>query len=490
MSHRKIIKEGITFDDILLIPKNSTVKPDQVDTTARLTKKLKLNLPIMSAAMDTVTESKMAIEMARHGGVGILHRNLSVKEQARQVSIVKNSYFSRVVNTITARADMRLYEIREMCSIYHISGLPIVDKDNRLIGIITNRDMIFEEDMSKTVGEVMTSMPLITSHIGIDDDSIFKIFKKHKVEKLPLIDDENRLCGIVTLKDYIRKNKYPNASLDKTGRLIVGAAVGIDEREIERAKKLVEAEVDFLVIDTSHGNSDLTVNALKKIKSTIDIEVICGNVATKDAALSLLKAGADAIKVGVGPGSICTTRLVTGVGMPQITALLDIKEVTGDIVPIIADGGIRYPGDIAKAIACGADTVMLGNLLAGASESPGDLMILNGIQYKTYRGMGSKKAMNVRDSNSNYYVRDRYTYSNKAAAYKYSVPEGVDAKIHYKGPVVNIIGKLIGGLRNAMSYINAKNVKDLQEKSDFVKITDASVIENRPHDIYMISEDD
>jgi IMP dehydrogenase len=486
-----IHEEAITFDDILLVPCDSEYGPEQVNTSSRLTKKITIKSPMVSAAMDTVTESKMAIEMARHGGAGILHRNLSVEEQVRQVSIVKNSYFSRVMNTITGKPKMKLYEIHEICRSYKISGIPITDDQGKLLGIVTNRDLLFEDDLNKSVDEVMTSMPLITSDVGIDDESIFNIFKAHKIEKLPLVDGENKLCGLVTLKDYIRKNKYPNASLDETGRLIVGAAIGIDEKQIERMEKLLEAGIDLLVIDTSHGNSTKTHEMLKRVKREANVEVVCGNVATEDSAKTLLELGADAIKVGVGPGSICTTRLVTGVGVPQITAIIDVKKAVSDMVPIIADGGIRYPGDIAKALACGADTVMLGNMLAGSTESPGDLMIVNGIQYKTYRGMGSKEAMNVREkSSSNYYARDRYAYSSNPSKYSYVVPEGVDAKIHYKGPVVNIFNKMIGGLRNAMSYLNAGDIKSLQENARIVKITRSSIEENRPHDIYMISEGD
>lgn len=475
----KFFKESLTFDDILLVPSFSEVTPSQVDTKTRLTKKINLNIPLISAGMDTVTEAEMAIAMAREGGIGIIHKNMSIEEQAKNVDRVKRSEHGIITDPFYLSKDDTIKDADDLMAHYRISGVPIVDDNKRLIGIITNRDIRFEEDFSKKIEESMTKDNLITAKEGVSLDNALEILKKYKIEKLPIVDDEGVLKGLITIKDIEKRINYPNSAKDDHGRLLCGAAVGITGDIYERVDALVEAKVDVIVIDTAHGHSKNVLKVLKEVKEKYpDLQMIAGNIATSEAAKALIEAGADAIKVGIGPGSICTTRVVAGIGVPQITAIMDAYEVAKEYgVPVIADGGIKYSGDIVKAIAAGGDTCMMGSILAGCSESPGEEEIFDGRRFKVYRGMGSIPAMKAGSS-------DRYFQADN----KKLVPEGVEGRVPYKGPVSDVIFQLVGGLRAGMGYTGSKNIKMLQEESKYVKITAASLVESHPHDINITKE--
>lgn len=475
----KFFKESLTFDDILLVPSFSEVTPSQVDTKTRLTKKINLNIPLISAGMDTVTEADMAIAMAREGGIGIIHKNMSIEEQAKNVDRVKRSEHGIITDPFYLSKDDTIKDADDLMAHYRISGVPIVDDNKRLIGIITNRDIRFEEDFSKKIEESMTKDNLITAKEGVSLDNALEILKKYKIEKLPIVDDEGVLKGLITIKDIEKRINYPNSAKDNHGRLLCGAAVGITGDIYERVDALVEAKVDVIVIDTAHGHSKNVLKVLKEVKEKYpDLQMIAGNIATGEAAKALIEAGADAIKVGIGPGSICTTRVVAGIGVPQITAIMDAYEVAKEYgVPVIADGGIKYSGDIVKAIAAGGDTCMMGSILAGCSESPGEEEIFDGRRFKVYRGMGSIPAMKAGSS-------DRYFQADN----KKLVPEGVEGRVPYKGPVADVIFQLVGGLRAGMGYTGSKNIKMLQEESKYVKITAASLVESHPHDINITKE--
>ncbi|MGF0040401.1 IMP dehydrogenase [Peptoniphilaceae bacterium SGI.131] len=475
----KFKKESLTFDDILLVPAYSEVVPSQVSLKTRLTKNLDLNIPLISAGMDTVTEADMAIGMAREGGIGIIHKNMPIEAQARQVDKVKRSEHGVITDPFKLSADHTIADADELMGHFRISGVPITDEENNLVGIITNRDIRFEKDYSRPIREVMTSENLITAKEGISMDEALQILRKHKIEKLPLVDDNNKLKGLITIKDIEKSISYPNAAKDSQGRLLCGAAVGVTEDVLERIKALVDAKVDVIVVDTAHGHSKGVIESVKKIKENFpQVELIAGNVATGEACKALIEAGVDAVKVGIGPGSICTTRVVAGIGVPQISAIMDCYEVAREYdVPVIADGGIKYSGDVVKAIAAGGSTVMLGSLFAGCSESPGEEEIYEGRRFKVYRGMGSISAMKSGSS-------DRYFQQNS----KKLVPEGVEGRVAYKGPVSDVIYQLMGGLRAGMGYVGAKDIKTLQEDTEYVKMTAASLVESHPHDINITKE--
>lgn len=475
----KILKEGLTFDDVLLVPQKSEVLPKDVNITTNLTKNIKLNIPLMSAGMDTVTESKMAISMARQGGIGIIHKNMSIEEQALEVDKVKRSESGVIVDPFYLSKENTIADADAIMGRYKISGVPIVDKDNKLIGIITNRDIRFEENFNKKIDEVMTKENLITAKEGISLDDAQNILKKNKIEKLPLVDEEGYLKGLITIKDIEKKIQYPNSATDEGGRLLCGAAIGITNDMINRIDALVKTQVDVVVLDTAHGHSKGVINAVKQIKEKYPkLQVIAGNVATYEATEELIKAGADCVKVGIGPGSICTTRVVAGIGVPQITAVMDCAEAANKYgVPIIADGGIKYSGDVVKAIAAGASVCMMGSMFAGTEESPGERIIYKGRAFKTYRGMGSIGAMEEGS-------KDRY-FQNDA---KKLVPEGVEGMVPYKGKVEDIVYQLIGGLRAGMGYCGAPSIKGLIDNSSFIKITAASLKESHPHDITITKE--
>ena len=474
-----IIKEGLTFDDVLLVPQKSEVLPQNVRTETHLTKKIKLNIPLMSAGMDTVTESKMAISMARQGGVGIIHKNMTIEEQALEVDKVKRSESGVIVDPFYLTKNHTIKDADNIMARYKISGVPIVDEDNKLIGIITNRDIKFEDDMEKSIEEAMTKENLVTAREGIDLVEAQAILKKNKIEKLPIVDGEGHLKGLITIKDIEKKIQYPNSAKDSHGRLLCGAAVGIGSDLIERVTALVKANVDVIVLDSAHGHSRGVINAVTRIKEVYpELQVIAGNVATAEATEDLIKAGADCVKVGIGPGSICTTRVVAGIGVPQLTAVMDCAEVASKYdTPIIADGGIKYSGDIVKALAGGAAVCMMGSMFAGTEESPGETVLYKGRSYKTYRGMGSIAAME-RGS------KDRY-FQNDA---KKLVPEGVEGLVPYKGKVEDIVFQMIGGIRSGLGYCGAETIVNLQEKAQFVKITAASLKESHPHDITISKE--
>jgi len=481
---------GLTFDDVLLQPNQSDIIPSAVDTGTQLTRRVRLGVPLASAAMDTVTESRMAIAMAREGGIGILHRNLAIADQAQMVDQVKRSEAGMVGNPITVRPDATLGEVDEMCGAYRISGAPVVDDDGRLLGIITNRDMRFEDDPSRPVSEVMTRMPLVTARVGVSSDEALALLARHKVEKLPIVDDEGRLTGLITLKDFVKADKYPNAAKDDQGRLRVGAAVGFFGDSWERAMSLVEAGVDVIIVDTAHGHSKGVVDMIKRLKAdpaAAAVDIIGGNVATYAGAKALVEAGADGVKVGVGPGSICTTRVVAGVGVPQVTAIYDAARACRPAgVPVIGDGGLQYSGDIAKAIVAGASSVMLGSLLAGCEESPGELVFINGKQFKSYRGMGSLGAMAARGRKASY-SKDRYFQGDVTTDDKL-IPEGIEGQVAYRGPLAAVAYQLVGGLRQSMFYSGAGTIPELQERGRFVRITPAGLRESHPHDIQLTAE--
>ncbi len=488
----KFASIGLAYDDVLLLPNESDVIPSEVDTTARLTRNISLRVPVISAAMDTVTESSMAIAMARNGGIGVLHRNLSINDQASQVDIVKRSESGMITDPLTIRADATLEQLDKLCATYKVSGLPVVDEDEHLIGIITNRDMRFiESDDYPTlhVSDVMTKDHLITGPSDISKADAHALLAKYKVEKLPLVDHSGRLTGLITVKDFVKTEQYPMATKDGQGRLRVAAAIGFFGDAWERACALRDAGVDVLVVDTAHGHTKLMLEMVARIKKDPafkDVDIIGGNIATREGAQALIDAGADAVKVGVGPGSICTTRVVAGVGVPQLTATYEAAlacKAAG--VPCIADGGIHYSGDIAKAIGAGADTVMLGGLLAGCEEAPGQKVLLHGKQYKVYRGMGSLAAMAPRGKKS--YSKDRYFQADVKSNDKV-VPEGVEGEVAYRGPLKAVLYQLVGGLHQSMFYTGSRTIPELQEKARFIRITDAGLRESHPHDIVMTRE--
>lgn len=475
----KILKEGLTFEDVLLIPQKSEVLPKDVDITTYLTKKIKLNIPLMSAGMDTVTESKMAISMARQGGIGIIHKNMSIEEQALEVDKVKRSESGVIVDPFYLSKDNTLQDADDIMARYKISGVPIVDESHKLIGIITNRDIKFEDDMTKNIEDVMTKENLVTAKEGVTLEGAQQILKTHKIEKLPIVDEEGHLKGLITIKDIEKKIQYPNSAKDKRGRLLCGAGVGITGDLLERVDALYKAKVDIIVLDSAHGHTVNVINALKKVKAAYpDLPVIAGNVATAAGCEDLIKAGADCVKIGMGPGSICTTRVVAGIGVPQITAIMDCYEVAKKYdIPIIADGGIQYSGDIVKALAAGANVCMMGSMFAGTEESPGEIVLYRGRSYKTYRGMGSIAAM---EDGS----KDRYFQSGQ----KKLVPEGVEGMVAYKGKAEDIVFQMIGGIRSGMGYCGAHTIEQLQAHAEFVKITAASLKESHPHDITITKE--
>ncbi len=479
--------QGLTFDDVLLVPAESDVVPTEVDTSSWVTRSIRIQLPLVSSAMDTVTEARMAIAMARQGGVGVLHRNLPIEEQATQVDLVKRSEAGMVNNPVTCSPDDTLDDVDRMCGRYRISGVPVVDKDGILLGIVTNRDMRFEDDMSRPVHEVMTPMPLVTAPVGIAPDDALALLAQRKVEKLPLIDANGRLQGLFTVKDFVKSDKYPHATKDANGRLVVGAAVGVGDDAEKRAQSLIEAGVDFLIVDTAHGHSRAVLEMVRLLKRQSQVDVVGGNVATRAGAQALVEAGADGVKVGVGPGSICTTRVVAGVGVPQISAIYEASLVCRPAgVPIIGDGGLQYSGDIAKALVAGADTVMLGSLLAGTEEAPGDMVFVNGKQFKSYRGMGSLGAMQSRGQ-ARSYSKDRYFQDDVLSDDKL-VPEGIEGMVAYRGPLGAVAHQLVGGLRAAMGYSGAQTIDELHSKGSFVRITAAGLRESHPHDVQMTIE--
>jgi IMP dehydrogenase len=475
------IREGLTFDDVLIVPARSDVLPAEVDISTRLTKNISLPIPILSSAMDTVTESKMAIALAQQGGMGIIHRNLSIEAQAEEVAKVKRHESGMIVDPITMRPKDKISQAIEVMRKYKISGLPITDENNRLVGILTNRDIRFETRLDLPIEAVMTK-ELITVPLGTSIEEAQRLFHKHKIEKILMVDENFHLKGLITYKDILKRIQYPNACKDSFGRLRVGAAIGVGNDSLDRAAALVEAKVDVLVIDTAHGHSQRVIDTVKLLrKKFANQELIAGNIATAEAAEELMAAGVDAIKVGVGPGSICTTRVVTGAGVPQITAIADVFRVTKKKnIPIIADGGIKYSGDITKALAAGASSVMLGNLLAGTDEAPGEVVIYQGRSYKIYRGMGSLEAMKEGS-------RDRYFQDTPGVQSKL-VPEGIEGRVPYKGTVVNIIQMMVGGLRSGMGYAGCRTIPELQEKARFIKITAAGLRESHVHDVVITKE--
>src|SRR5690242_13340022 len=480
---------GLTYDDVLLLPGYSDLAPNDIDTTTRLTRELSIRSPLVSAAMDTVTEARMAIAMARQGGLGVLHRNLSIQDQAYQVDLVKRTQTGMISNPITIGPDATLEELDRICGEYRVSGLPVVQPDNTLIGMITNRDLRFTpvaEWGTTRVRDVMTPMPLVTGGVGISREDATALLRQHKRERLPLVDDEGRLAGLITVKDFVKSEQFPDASKDDHGRLLVGAAIGFFGDAWERATRLVEAGVDVLVADTANGHARLMLEMVRKLKADPamrHVQVIGGNVATRAGAQALVDAGVDAGKVGVGPGSICTTRVVAGVGVPQVTAIYDASLACREAgVPVIGDGGLQYSGDIAKAIVAGADTVMLGSLLAGCDESPGELVFVNGKQFKRYRGMGSLGAMASRGKVS--YSKDRYFQADGRSDDEI-VPEGIEGQVAYRGPLHAVAGQLVGGLHQSMFYVGAHTVPQLQERGKFIRITAAGLKESHPHDIQM-----
>src|SRR5690625_137156 len=483
---------GLTYDDVLLLPGPTDVIPSEVDTTARLTREISLRVPLVSAAMDTVTEARMAIAMARQGGIGILHRNLSIEEQAQQVQTVKRSESGMITDPVTVGPGATLAELDALCARYRVSGLPVVDEQGVLQGIITNRDTAFIDRTEfdfRLVRDVMTPMPLITAPVGISREDAAALLARHKIEKLPLVDDAGVLRGLITVKDFVKSEQYPDATKDAEGRLRVGAAIGFFGDAWERATALVDAGVDVLVADTANGPARLLlemVARLKKDPATRHVQVIGGNVATREGAQALVDAGADAVKVGVGPGSICTTRVVAGVGVPQVTAIHEASKATGPAgVPLIGDGGLQYSGDIAKALVAGADTVMVGSLLAGTEESPGEVVLVNGKQFKSYRGMGSLGAMATRGKKS--FSKDRYFQADVSSDDKI-VPEGIEGRVAYRGPLGSVVHQLVGGLHQSMFYVGANSVPELKDKGRFVRITAAGLKESHPHDLAAIME--
>ena len=478
MREDKFGKQGLTFDDVLLIPAHSDVLPRDVDVRTHLTQNVTLNIPVMSAGMDTVTEAEMAIAMAREGGIGVIHKNMSIDEQAREVKLVKRSEHGIIVDPIYLAPDNTLSDADELMNKYHISGVPITE-NGKLVGIITNRDMRFETDLSRPISDIMTSTGLITApeHTTMEDAK--RILQAHRIEKLPLVDDAGHLKGLITIRDIEKMKKFPNSNKDSDGRLKVAAAIGVTSDVEDRVEALLDAKADVLVIDTAHGHSEGVLQTIRRLRQAFPhLELIAGNVATYDATKALIEAGVSAVKVGIGPGSICTTRIIAGIGVPQITAIYDCaKAAEGTGIPIIADGGIQYSGDIAKALGAGASCVMLGNLLAGTEEAPGEMIIYQGKNYKSYRGMGSLGAMQAGS-------KDRYFQQNA----KKLVPEGIEGRIPYKGHVSDVLFQLIGGLRASMGYCGAKDIKAMNEDTQFIQITGAGLRESHPHDVSITKE--
>lgn len=479
MLQNKFAKEGLTFDDVLLIPAKSEVLPKDVSVKTALSETLQLNIPIISAGMDTVTEAEMAIAIAREGGLGIIHKNMSIEAQAEQVDRVKRSESGVITNPFYLTPDHQVFDAEHLMSKYRISGVPIVDDDLKLVGILTNRDLRFIDDYSTVIDTVMTKEELITASVGTTLAEAEKILQKHKIEKLPLVDEEGKLKGLITIKDIEKVIQFPNSAKDKQGRLIVGAAVGVTADTMERVAALVEAGVDAIVLDTAHGHSQGVLNKVKQVREAYpDINIIAGNVATAEATKDLIESGANVIKVGIGPGSICTTRIIAGIGVPQVTAVFDCAiEAEKHGVTVIADGGIKYSGDIVKALAAGGHAVMLGSLLAGVSESPGEREIYQGRQFKVYRGMGSLGAMEKGS-------KDRYFQENNQKL----VPEGIEGRVAYKGPLHDTIHQLVGGIRAGMGYCGTKTLKDLRDNGQFIKITNAALKESHPHDVHITKE--
>lgn len=478
----KILKKGYTFDDVLLVPNYSNVVPNEIKLKTKLTKNITLNIPVLSAAMDTVTEEKMAINLAREGGIGIIHKNLSIEKQAYLVSKVKRAESGMISNPFTVLGDDKISKVKEIVELYNISGLPVVDKQNHLIGIITHRDLKYSENDNDLVKDIMTHKNLFTCKKDIDLLEARNIMISNKIEKLPIINDDNILEGMINLKDIDNIANYPNASKDKKGRLLVGAAIGVSKDTLLRTKALVEAGIDVLVVDSAHGHSQNIINTIKEIRKEYpSLDIIAGNIVTKEAAEMLIEAGVDAVKVGIGPGSICTTRIIAGVGVPQLTAVMDVASYCKQKgIGVIADGGIKQSGDIAKAIAAGADAVMLGGLFAGCEEAPGEEIIFEGRKYKVYVGMGSLSAMQRGSA-------DRYFQSNKTEMKKL-VPEGIEGRVPYKGPVNDVIYQLMGGLRSGMGYCGAHNITEMQENARFIEITNAGLKESHPHDVELTKE--
>lgn len=478
MREDKFGKQGLTFDDVLLIPAHSDVLPRDVDVRTHLTQNVTLNIPVMSAGMDTVTEAEMAIAMAREGGIGVIHKNMSIDEQAREVKLVKRSEHGIIVDPIYLAPDNTLSDADELMNKYHISGVPITE-NGKLVGIITNRDMRFETDLSRPISDIMTSKGLITAPEHTTMEEAKRILQAHRIEKLPLVDDDGHLKGLITIRDIEKMRKFPNSNKDSDGRLKVAAAIGVTSDVEDRVEALLDAKADVLVIDTAHGHSEGVLQTIRCLRKAFPhLELIAGNVATYDATKALIEAGVSAVKVGIGPGSICTTRVIAGIGVPQITAIYDCaKAAEGTGIPIIADGGIQYSGDIAKALGAGASCVMLGNLLAGTEEAPGEMIIYQGKNYKSYRGMGSLGAMQAGS-------KDRYFQQNA----KKLVPEGIEGRIPYKGHVSDVLFQLIGGLRASMGYCGAKDIKAMNEDTQFIQITGAGLRESHPHDVSITKE--
>ncbi|WP_075742878.1 MULTISPECIES: IMP dehydrogenase [Actinoalloteichus] len=484
----KFASLGLTFDDVLLLPAESDVIPSGVDTSTPLSRNVRLRIPLLSSAMDTVTESRMAIAMARQGGMGVLHRNLPVEEQAAQVEVVKRSEAGMVTDPVTCSPEDSLAEVDALCARFRISGVPVTDPDGTLVGIITNRDMRFEVDFTRRVREVMTPAPLVSAQVGVTAEAALGLLRRHKIEKLPIVDGANKLRGLITVKDFVKTEKYPNATKDTDGRLLCGAAVGVGAEARERSMALADAGVDVIIVDTAHGHSRAVVDMVALLKRELGdtVDVIGGNVATRAGAQALVDAGADGVKVGVGPGSICTTRVVAGVGVPQISAIYEADLACRPAgVPVIGDGGIQYSGDIAKAIAAGASSVMLGSLLGGTAEAPGELVLVNGKQYKTYRGMGSLAAMSSRGPSKSY-SKDRY-FQDDVLSDEKLVPQGIEGRVPFRGPLAQVIHQLVGGLSAGMGFAGARTVAELQD-AQLVRITAAGLKESHPHDITMTVE--
>ncbi|MEV6930812.1 IMP dehydrogenase [Dactylosporangium sp. NPDC051485] len=486
-SRPDVLPLGLTFDDVLLLPGESDVVPSAVDTSSRITRNITLRMPLVSSAMDTVTEARMAIAMARQGGIGTLHRNLSIDDQAQQVDMVKRSEAGMVTNPVTCSPDDTLGEVDRLCGRYRISGVPVTDADGQLVGIVTNRDMRFVSDPNTRVRDIMTVAPLITARVGVSKDEALALLRQHKIEKLPIVDEGGKLRGLITVKDFSKSEKFPHATKDEAGRLRVAAAVGVGEDAYKRARTLIDAGLDIVMVDTAHGHNRQVVEMVQRLKKETSVDVVGGNVATYEGAKALAEAGADAVKIGVGPGSICTTRVIAGVGVPQITAIMEAARACRPLgVPVIADGGVQYSGDIAKGIAAGADTVMLGSLLAGCEESPGDLIFINGKQFKTYRGMGSLGAMQSRGQ-ARSYSKDRYFQDDVNSDDKL-VPEGIEGQVAYRGPLSAVAQQLIGGLRSGMGYVGAPTIAEMHERARLIRITAAGLKESHPHDIQMTVE--
>ena len=488
---KKIALNGLTFDDVLLLPAESNVVPSEVDTAGQFSRNIRLGIPIASAAMDTVTEARMAIAMARQGGIGVLHRNLSTQEQAEHVENVKRSESGMVTDPVTAAPDMTIGEVDALCARFRISGLPVVDDNGVLVGICTNRDMRFQPDFDRKVKDVMTPMPLVTADEGVTKETALKLLSTQKVEKLPIVGKGNKLVGLITVKDFVKTEQYPNASKDSSGRLLVAAGVGTGEESYDRAGALVDAGVDALVVDSAHAHNNRVLEMVSRVKKDFGdkVDVVGGNLATRQAAQAMVDAGADGVKVGIGPGSICTTRVVAGVGAPQITAIMEAATVCSKAgVPLIADGGMQYSGDVAKALAAGADSVMLGSMLAGTKEAPGDIVVVGGKQYKRYRGMGSMGAMQGRglSGEKRSYSKDRYFQADVRSEDKL-VPEGVEGKVPYRGEIEQITHQLVGGLRASMGYTGSATIDELKTKQ-FVRITSAGLVESHPHHLQQTME--